>query len=167
MLSLQLMTKNDYKDVFDFEQRNRSFFEQNLPPRPTAYNSYDSFVIIMDDLVKENESGYSYMCLLKEDDYIIGRFNIHSIKKGNCELGYRLDQDFQGKGFATLGVKMIIDFVSNKRDINLITAGTAMTNIGSQRVLEKNGFQRVELVNKVMKVPDQWIDGVVYQKLLK
>lgn len=58
---------------------------------------------------------------------------------GHREMGYWLGRDFWGKGIATEAVRRYLLEVVERP----IHAEVAIHNIGSQRVLEKNGFVRV------------------------
>ena len=58
-------------------------------------------------------------------------------------IGYRLSEHFWGKGIATEAVSMMIDYLYNETDIEIITASSMIENIASARVLRKNGFDLV------------------------
>lgn len=108
------------------------------------------------------------MYLIRDDSgMMVGRINLHSIKKGNekvAELGYRIGQDFQGRGIASKAVELVLEEGFEKHGLLKIEAGTSTINIGSQRVLEKNGFKRVAEEKKVMKVNDKWLNGYLYER---
>lgn len=58
-------------------------------------------------------------------------------------LGYRLLREFWGKGLASRTVNLLVDYLYNNTDIEIIAASTLPGNSGSERVLEKNGFEKV------------------------
>ena len=45
-----------------------------------------------------------------------------------------------------------------------VTAGTAKENIGSIKVLERNGFKEIGEEKNVFKIKDKWVDGFLYSK---
>ena len=53
-------------------------------------------------------------------------------------LGYWIGREFWGRGIATEAVRLYLDEVTERP----IRAFVALHNVGSQRVLEKNGFTR-------------------------
>ena len=57
-------------------------------------------------------------------------------------MGYRLRKRSWGKGLATEAAGLMVDYLYGQTDIQIITASTMMENVGSARVLEKNGFVR-------------------------
>jgi len=66
-------------------------------------------------------------------------------------IGYRLSQEYWGKGIATKAVKLLIDYLYGETDIEIITASTMIENRASARVLQKSGF---DLVSSA--VPEDW-----------
>ena len=74
----------------------------------------------------------------------IGGIGLHpreDIERMNAELGYWLAEPFWGKGIITNAIVQIVEFGFVTYDINRIFARPFGTNVGSQRVLEKAGFQ--------------------------
>lgn len=74
------------------------------------------------------------------------RDEIHKIS-----VGYRLLERFWGQGIASKALSLMVDYLYNETDIEIITASTMVENRGSARVLEKNGFDLV-----VHAVPEDW-----------
>ncbi|MBQ6535799.1 MAG: GNAT family N-acetyltransferase [Firmicutes bacterium] len=66
-------------------------------------------------------------------------------------VGYRLLERCWGKGIASAALGMMIDYLYNETDIEIITASTMVENQASARVLTKNGFQMV-----VHAVDEDW-----------
>ena len=58
-------------------------------------------------------------------------------------VGYRLTERCWGKGIASEALRMMIDYLYNRTDIEIITASTMVENLASARVLRKNGFSLV------------------------
>ena len=74
------------------------------------------------------------------------RDEIHKVS-----VGYRLMERFWGQGIASEALGLMINYLCNETDIEIITASTMIENRGSARVLEKNGFDLV-----VHAVPEDW-----------
>lgn len=62
--------------------------------------------------------------------------------EGATEIGYALDQKFRGQGFATEAVQALSEWAFHDEGLRVIRAETPVDNDGSQRVLEKNQFQK-------------------------
>ena len=66
-------------------------------------------------------------------------------------IGYRLAEPFWGKGIASDTVQLMVRYLYEETDIEIITASTMVENRASARVLEKAGFRKSE-----GSVPEDW-----------
>ena len=153
--------------LLEFELANRKFFERVLPPRPKGYYDIDYNKRILEDIIREQENGLCHMYLIKnEEGIIVGRVNLFSIAMGiyqKAEIGYRIGEEYNGCGYGTKAVAMACDEAFNTYNIHKIEAGTAAQNIGSQIVLLKNKFSFVGKTRHVLKLNDNWIDGLLFE----
>ena len=94
--------------------------------------------IILGIYVKEAFCGIAEMYGFRDE--------IHKIS-----VGYRLLERYWGQGIASEALKMMINYLYNETDIEIITASTMIENRASAKVLEKNGFDLV-----VHAVPEDW-----------
>jgi len=82
---------------------------------------------------------YTYWLILEENT-VIGMIGFKGIDEGVCEVGYGIHQSFEGKGYTTQALRQLILW-SKENDIKKVTAHVlSKDNIGSIRILEKNGF---------------------------
>lgn len=169
-IEIERMSLNNIEDIYNFEVENKMFFEQGLPPRPKGYFEFGSFKMMMLEILEEQSDGTCHMHLIRDTNgEMIGRINLHSITKGKvkaAELGYRIGQKEQGKGYASKSVNLLLQKAFDDYGLTCLKAGTSTENIGSQKVLEKNGFKRIGEEKKVMKVNGRWIDGLLFEKLI-
>jgi ribosomal-protein-alanine N-acetyltransferase len=66
------------------------------------------------------------------------REEIHKVS-----VGYRLLERKWGQGLASNALKLMIRYLEEATDIEIITASTMVENKASARVLQKNGFELV------------------------
>ena len=66
-------------------------------------------------------------------------------------LGYRINEQYWGKGIASEALGLMIEYTYGETDIEIITASTMIENQASAKVLKKNGFDLV-----VHAVPEDW-----------
>ena len=167
---INLLKESDAQELFTFELKNRAFFERVGFPRGDNYYELDNFNTIIKESVEEQEKGLVYMYLIKEHSgKIVGRVNLVSIVRGNfnkAELGYRIGEQHQGKGYGTRAVKLVLDEAVNTHKFHRIEAGTSPDNIGSQIVLIKNGFQFVGRYNKYIHYNGKWRDSIYFERIL-
>lgn len=63
--------------------------------------------------------------------------------EGCTEIGYVIDKKFREKGIGTEAVKLLIEWGSQDSDLVKIIAETPQGNLGSQKILQKNQFQKI------------------------
>ncbi|MFP8784258.1 GNAT family N-acetyltransferase [Planococcus plakortidis] len=63
-------------------------------------------------------------------------------KAGKVEIGYGVQEPYQGNGYATEGVQGLIDWAFSFPEVREVTAECYEDNVASIRVLEKLGFER-------------------------
>lgn len=92
-----------------------------------------------------------FATFLKEDGQFIGwtgiKFINDHIENGNTnfyDYGYRLDERFWNKGYATEATKFWLDYGFNKMKIKEMNAYTHAQNGASNHILSKCGMQFVE-----------------------
>jgi [ribosomal protein S5]-alanine N-acetyltransferase len=167
---INLLEESDAQGLFTFELKNRAFFERVGFPRGDNYYELNNFNAMIKELIEEQEKGLVYMYLIKnQNGMILGRINLYSIVRGSfnkAELGYRMGEEHQGKGYATSAVKLILDKAVNNHKLHRIEAGTSPDNIGSQIVLIKNGFQFVGRYNKYIYKNEKWSDSIFFERIL-
>jgi ribosomal-protein-alanine N-acetyltransferase len=167
---INLLEESDAQELFAFELKNRAFFERVGFPRGDDYYELNNFNEIIKESIEEQEKGLVNMYLIKNHNgMILGRINLLSIVRGifnKAELGYRMGEEHQGKGYATSAVKLILDKAVNNHKLHRIEAGTSPDNIGSQIVLIKNGFQFVGRFNKYINYNGEWRDSIYFERIL-
>jgi len=95
----------------------------------------------------------------------VGGIGIHpqsDIHRKNAELGYWLGEPFWGKGIITKAILKMVDFGFETHDINRIFARPFGTNLASQRVLEKAGFNLEARFEKTYFKNGEYLDELIY-----
>ncbi|KAF8392393.1 hypothetical protein HHK36_022735 [Tetracentron sinense] len=83
-----------------------------------------------------------------------------------AELGYALATKYWGQGIATKAVKMVVSSIfSEWSHLERLEALVLVENPGSQRVLEKAGFQREAVLKKYLTHRGRTRDLVMYSLL--
>jgi RimJ/RimL family protein N-acetyltransferase len=75
--------------------------------------------------------------------------------EGTSEIGYALDQKFRGQGIATEAVQALTEWAFQDAGLQVLRAETPVDNAGSQRVLEKNRFQKTGEKTLPLEIPLQ------------
>jgi [ribosomal protein S5]-alanine N-acetyltransferase len=125
-------------------------------PHPYPENAAREFV---SHQLKERAEGTAYVFAIKDRQQLVGVCGLHGIEGDQAkELGFWIGRPFWGKGYATFGVRMVLQFAFQNLKLQRIHSYAFESNGASRRVLERNGFRllRVEPPNDPsLKRPDQ------------
>lgn len=87
-------------------------------------------------------TGGELLLSLHWDNSYVGSVNVHRLPDASAEVGYWILRPFWGRGFATEGLRLALAVVMAQTDRHTLFATTSESNVGSQRVLERNCFRR-------------------------
>jgi RimJ/RimL family protein N-acetyltransferase len=109
-----------------------------------------------------DREGFSFFAaILRDSGAFAGTIGLQTMRdvipnlpQPAVEIGWRLTQSSQGKGFATEGARTIVDFAFNNLGLKEVVAITALPNRASRHVMEKLGMtHRPELDFDHPRVP--------------
>jgi [ribosomal protein S5]-alanine N-acetyltransferase len=95
----------------------------------------------------------------------VGNIKVHSVDSRNerAEIGYLIgDKSVRGKGIGTEAVGRIVQFCFETLGLHKVTAGCDVSNIGSIKILEKNGFTKEGTYREHYKIGQSFIDAHRY-----
>ncbi len=75
------------------------------------------------------------------------------------DVGWYIDPNYQGKGYATEAAKAMIDYMFKEVEINGISSGAVKDNVASCRIFEKLGFHKIGEVEE--ESPYTFYDGLL------
>jgi len=136
-MKLQLLSLKFSNRLLNFEIENKDWFESWVPPRPEGYHTLEGFNLALNSLLNEINNGEGLYFILTEGENIVGRFNISEICDGTPEIGYRIHQNFSGKGFAKEGVRLLIEKAS-EYGLSRLKAEALIENYASTSILISN-----------------------------
>lgn len=89
---------------------------------------------------------YTYWLIVDSlTDNAIGTIGFKGLEPDkSAEIGYKIVKSYEGKGYMSSALKLILTWVYDQKICQSITAKKVLIgNIGSQRVLEKTGFEKI------------------------
>ena len=103
------------------------------------------FPMLLRSLGDEDQVEYSYTIIDRATGEAVGQMGAKGDvdSEGQIEIGYGMNKSLGVEVFATEAVGALREHLLNSGGITQVTAETAVGNVASQRVLEKNGFVRV------------------------
>ncbi len=124
---------------------------------------------ILEMLRRESVGTHLYASVVSsETQEIVGTAMLFNFDKEaeHAEVGYVLHQKHWGKGYGTELVKMIVNYAAQTLDLHRLHARVVSGNVGSARILEKNGFVIEGRLKDHYKIEGQYEDGLILGKLL-
>lgn len=136
-LVLNSITIDDAVDVWNIWSRPENEKYMSDPPESLEYVKS-----ICKNEVNNNRNGYLMLARLKNTGQIIGTCCFGPTNRTDqWGFGYSIKKNYWNKGFASEIVEAIIEFGYNEGIRDFISE-CAIENMGSARVLEKNGMYK-------------------------
>ena len=103
---------------------------------------------VVEELMREQQTAMAqglccYWTLIREDE-TIGSIDLSLIQAGSAELGFLLRPDCWGQGLASEAAAAAIAYGFETLGLTRLAAAVQSENRAAARVLEKNGFARIE-----------------------
>lgn len=133
-LVLRQPTLADVKAIASIVCDKRVSHNLRRVPHPYTLDDAVSFVTTVANTIDT-------VFLIERDRTPVGLVGVSWENETAPELGYCLDVDQWGKGFATEAARAVIDFAFEEFAIDQLLAGARVLNPASRHVLEKCGFQ--------------------------
>lgn len=167
-VTVHLITEADAEGILRFELENRAFFAAALGDRSDDYFNLDRIREAIKEYLKEQEQREQFMYLVRDGaGEVVGRVNLFDVRYGDferAEIGYRIGQRHNGKGYATQAVALVLKDAFEKYGLHGVDANVTPDNIGSQIVLIRNGFEFVGRAREHVRFNGVWHDFVHFAK---
>ena len=123
----------------------------------------------IEDMLKRESAGtHLYASVaLKSTQEIIGTVMIFNFDReaNHAEIGYVFHSKHWGKGYGTESVALMSDFAFEILALHKIHARVVDANVGSARILEKNGFLLEGRLKDHYFIDGRYYDSLIYGKL--
>lgn len=156
--------------VQDYLNRNAAFFQPYCPKWPDNFSDLEE--------VQKRLSGQWWQMSQKKMlrffvfhqsdkafQQIIADITYSNIVWGpfrSCFLGYKVDQRFNGLGVATEAITEANNFLFKNWGLHRIEANIMPSNLASQGVVRKLGFEKEGLAKAFLKINGKWEDHYRY-----
>jgi ribosomal-protein-alanine N-acetyltransferase len=94
--------------------------------------------------------------------------NLTAVEYGafqNGRLGYSVDCEHTGRGVATEFIGKVCNYAFNQVALHRLEANVMPRNVGSRRVLEKCGFQKVGYSPTMIEIAGKWEDHDMFARV--
>ena len=164
----RLVRVDDASRLAGLLRDNRDFLAPWEPIRPEAFFTAEGQRRVIEDALTGYGRGVTIPRVIISEDHIVGRITLSNVVRGaflSGNLGYWVAADHNGRGLATAAVGEIREAAFGRLGLHRIEAGTLPHNVASQRVLQRNGFERIGLARNYLRIAGRWEDHVIYQVL--
>src|SRR5262245_8572493 len=138
---------------------------QPLNELPTAQLRADVAGQRMADLYRGR--GEKFQWIVQVDGQPAGWITlvVSNWEHGLAEVGYALSTVYQNRGVMSDALSLLLDDLFQNTLLERIEARCAVENLGSQRVLEKSGFEREGCLRGYFKLRGRRVDNFLYALL--
>lgn len=165
-VTTRLVRPDDVPAITELVRANRDFLAPWEPERDEEYFTEATQRALVEAGLAAYERGAALPHLILDGDEPVGRINLNDIIRGpfqSCHLGYWVAEAANGRGVATAAVASVARVAFEELGLHRIQAGTLLHNVGSQKVLERNGFVRIGVAPKYLHIAGRWQDHVLFQ----
>ena len=124
---------------------------EQLIERQTDEELRKAYQEMLDGYLAHPEQGewYAIWMVTRRDGVQVGDLCFKGLNEdGSVEIGYGINDEFQGQGYATEAVIATVDWALRQSGVLRVEAETEPDNTASQRVLAKCGFVSNGIIGK-------------------
>lgn len=147
---------------------NRDFL---APYQPQADDSFFTSTAQLEGIAatrRRARADETYSYAIELDGELAGTLTISDIVRGSFQsahLGYWVSRPLNGRGVATAAVAHAVEIAFSELHLHRLQAATLVHNTASQRVLEKNAFERIGLSRDYLRIAGRWQDHMLFARV--
>jgi ribosomal-protein-alanine N-acetyltransferase len=152
----------------DLYQANRSFLAPYQPLADDSFYTAAAQLERIDATRRRARADESYSYGIEHDGTLVGTLTISDIIRGSFQsahLGYWVSRPMNGRGIATAAVAAAVELAFGDLRLHRLQAATLLSNHASQRVLEKNRFERIGVSPDYLRIAGRWQDHVLFARV--
>lgn len=155
----------DAEELASLYRANRELLASNEPVRPPDFFTPDG----QRQRIEERAADGFHQFAILDKGGIAGTINLFHIVREALQsgtIGYWIDHERNGRGLATGAVGEILGYAFDELALHRVEAATLVDNLPSQRVLEKNRFEKIGLARGFLRIDGEWRDFLLFQRLV-
>lgn len=157
----------DKIDLFEYRSDPETY--KYLSVAPKELKDIEKFIEKSSKDINVQGTWFQFVVILKENQRLIGDVGLHFLEtepeNKQVEIGYTLNPDFRGNGYAYEALTDIIDYLFNSLQKHRIIASIDPINLSSLKLIEKLGFRKEAHFRKSLFFHGEWVDDLVYALL--
>jgi ribosomal-protein-alanine N-acetyltransferase len=169
MTRIRLVTTDDSGTLAELQVRNRAYLAPWEPARAEAHFTPAGQRAGIDAALMRHQRGEAApFVILDRDGAVAGRLTLSGVVRGalqSCAMGYWVAEERAGTGLATEAVSAALEHAFTVLGLHRVQAETMLSNVASQRVLQRNDFVRYGIAPRYLHIAGDWRDHVMFQRL--
>jgi ribosomal-protein-alanine N-acetyltransferase len=158
----------DAEALGELYARNRGFLRPFMPVPAADFFSVEGQRKRTRAAVAQARGGtLRRFVILDRSAEIAGIVALENIIRGpaqSANVAYWVDEARNGRGLATHAVAAVLDEAFGPLALHRLEAGALVDNAASQRVLVRNGFERIGLARRYLHINGAWRDHLLFQR---
>jgi [ribosomal protein S5]-alanine N-acetyltransferase len=117
---------------------------------------------------RDREAGAAYRFLILEGGELAGEIALSNVVRRafqSASLGYWVAGGRNGRGVGTEAVAALCRLAFGELELHRVEAATLLHNVGSQIVLDRNGFAPFGVASSYLRIAGAWCDHVLFQRI--
>ena len=144
---------------------NREFLAPFSPLAEDTFFTEAAQLQRIDLMSRRARAGDNYAFAIEVGGEVAGTLTISDIVRGSFQsahLGYWVSRHLNGRGVATESVHQAVRIAFGALGLHRLQAATLLDNTASQRVLKKNGFERIGVSRAYLRIAGRWQDHILF-----
>lgn len=169
-IALRNFTPDCAEELLDYYIKNKEHLSYYEPTRDNSFYTTEAQRDILLESYKNLMSGTGIDLGIYTDNKLIGKIKISNIVYGVFKsgiVGYSLDEDFQGKGYMTEALTLLLKYAEEELDLHRLEASALIDNDKSRAVLTKCGFKEIGVNEKYLFINGAWRDHITFYRILE
>lgn len=162
-ISLKLFEIHDAEEMLNLINSNRFYLRKWLSWVDSVKEINDTKTFIKDSK-NQYASNNGFQAGIWTNQKLIGVIGLHEIdwRDKKTEIGYWLDQNYQGKGIITKSCRALIDYSFKRLKLNKVEIHCAEQNIKSQAIPKRLGFIKEGVLREAQYLNGEFVNHIIY-----
>jgi len=153
-----------------YKYRSDSDTNKYLSSAIQTMDDMDDFFRKISNQINVAGTWFQFAIIKQDSSLLIGDIGVHFLETSDnrqVEIGYTLDKDFRGKGYASEALTKIIDYLFTQLNKHRIIASIDPGNINSIKLIERLGFRKEAHFVESLYLQGKWVDDIIYAMLAR
>jgi len=160
-------TPKDFLEWATLREESRAFLVPWEPSWPADALSKAAFLrrVRRQAIEWRQDEAYGFLTFDRRTGELVGGIGLSNVRRGVAQtatMGYWVGAPFARKGFTSASARLVLEFAFNQLGLHRVEAACLPSNIPSQGVLEKVGFQREGFARGYLRINGRWEDHLLY-----